>query len=101
MHGRVYKLNRQMPAHPGCRCSLTPILKKQYRGDYEPTAGAVLFNQAGPEVQRAVLGPGAYQEYAAGRVGITDFVTFRRSRDWGVTVQRASLGTAVERARGA
>lgn len=100
MHGRIFKLQRQMPAHPACRCGMLPILKKQYRGDYEPTPGAVLFNQAGPEVQRAVLGPGAYQEFQAGRVGIENFVTFRRSRDWGVTVQRASLGEAVNRARG-
>lgn len=101
LHGRVFKLQRQMPAHVNCRCSMVPMLRKEYRGDYEPAAGAVLFNQAGAEVQRAVLGPGAYREFAAGRVGIADFVTFRRSRDWGVTVQRASLGTAVERARGA
>lgn len=101
LSGRVFKLNRQMPAHPGCRCSLTPLLKKAYRGDYEPTPGAVLFQNADPSVQRSVLGPGAYQEYQAGRVGIADFVTFRRSRDWGVTVQRASLGTAVSRASGA
>lgn len=101
LSGRVFKLNRQMPAHPGCRCSLSPMLKKAYRGNYEPTAGAVLFNQAGPEVQRAVLGPGAYQEFQAGRVGIENFVTFRRSRDWGITVQRASLGEAINRARGA
>lgn len=100
LHGRVYKLGRQMPAHPNCRCAMTPMLKQAYRGAYEPTPGAVLFNQADPSVQRAVLGPGAYREYQAGRVGIENFVTFRRSRDWGVTVYRASLGTAVSRARG-
>ena len=99
LHGRVYKLNKHMPAHPSCRCSILPMLKKAYRGDYEPTRGADLFARADPSIQRAVLGPGAWQEYNAGRVSIENFVTFRRSRDWGVTVQRASLGTAMERTR--
>lgn len=99
LHGRVFKLSRQMPAHPSCRCSCTPLLKKAYRGSYEPTPGPVLFQRADPVVQRAVLGPSAYQEYNAGRVQIENFVSFRRSREWGITVQRASLGTALERAR--
>lgn len=99
LHGRVYKLQRQMPAHPSCRCSMVPQLAKAYRGDYEPQRGPDLFARAAPEVQRAVLGPGAYAQYQAGRVGIEDFVTWRRSRDWGVTAQRASLGRAMERAR--
>ena len=98
LHGRVYKLSRQMPAHPNCRCSMIPMLKKAYRGNYEPTPGAVLFERADPVIQRAVLGPQAFAEYQAGRVGIEDFVTWRRSREWGVTVQRASLGTALNRA---
>lgn len=97
LHGRVYKLNRQMPAHPGCRCSMVPQLRREYRGGYAPTPGAVLFAQADPRVQRAVLGPGALAEYQAGRVQIENFVSFRRSRDWGITVQRASLGTALNR----
>ena len=99
LHGRVFKLNRQMPAHPSCRCSLTPLLKKAYRGDYEPARGPDLFARAAPEIQRAVLGPGAYAAYQRGRVQIENFVSFRRSREWGITVQRASLGTAMERAR--
>ncbi len=82
-----------------CRCSMVPQLAKAYRGDYEPQRGPALFAAASPEIQRAVLGPGAYQEYNAGRVQIENFVSFRRSRDWGVTVQRASLGTAMERTR--
>ena len=80
---------------------MLPMLKKAYRGDYSPTPGPVLFQRADPAVQRAVLGPSAYAEYNAGRVQIENFVSFRRSRDWGVTVQRASLGTAMERARAA
>lgn len=98
MHGRVFKLNKHMPAHPQCRCSLVPQLKKAYRGDYENPRGPVLFQQAGAAVQRAVLGPGAYAAYQAGQVSIENFVSYRRSRDWGVTVKRASLGTAMERA---
>lgn len=101
LHGRVYKLSRQMPAHPQCRCAMQPQLKAAYRGSYEPQRGAVLFAAAAPEVQRAVLGPGAYAEYRRGRVQIENFVSFRRSREWGITVQRASLGTAIERARAA
>jgi SPP1 gp7 family putative phage head morphogenesis protein len=101
LHGRVYKLQRQMPAHPSCRCAMVPQLRKAYRGAYEPLAGPVLFGRADPTVQRAVLGPGAYAEYQAGRVQIENFVSFRRSRDWGVTVYKASLGTALERARAA
>lgn len=101
LHGRVYKLSRQMPAHPQCRCAMQPMLKKAYRGSYEPQRGAVLFANAAPEVQRSVLGPGAYAEYQRGRVQIENFVSFRRSREWGITVQRASLGTAMERARAA
>jgi SPP1 gp7 family putative phage head morphogenesis protein len=101
MHGRVFKLQRQPPMHPQCRCSLSPQLKKAYRGSYEPQRGPDLFARAAPEIQRAVLGPGAYAAYNTGRVQIENFVTFRRSRDWGVTVQKASLGTALERARGA
>lgn len=99
MHGRVFKLRQQPPMHPQCRCNLSPQLKKAYRGDYEPARGPALFAAASPEIQRAVLGPGAYAEYQRGRVGIENFVSFRRSREWGVTVQRASLGTALERAR--
>lgn len=101
LHGRVFKLQRQMPNHVNCRCSMIPALKKAYAGGYEPTPGAVLFQRADPVIQRAVLGPQAFAEYQAGRVGIEDFVTWRRSREWGVTVQRASLGTALERARAA
>lgn len=101
LHGRVHKLQRQMPAHPNCRCAMVPQLRKAYRGDYEPTPGPVLFANADPAIQRAVLGPGAYQEYNAGKVQIENFVSFRRNRDWGVTVYKASLGTALERARNA
>lgn len=82
-----------------CRCSLVPQLKKAYRGDYEPARGPALFAAADPSIQRAVLGPGAFAEYNAGRVSIENFVSFRRSREWGVTVYKASLGTALERAR--
>lgn len=99
MHGRVFKLNRFMPAHPSCRCSMSPQLKAAYRGDYAPARGAVLFERAGEAIQRAVLGPGAYDAYQAGRVRIEDFISYQRSREWGVTVQRASLGTALERAK--
>jgi SPP1 gp7 family putative phage head morphogenesis protein len=101
LHGRVYKLSRFMPNHPSCRCSLSPQLKKEYRGNYQPERGPDLFARADAATQRTVLGPGAYAEYQRGRVQIENFVSFRRSREWGVTVQKASLGTALERARGA
>jgi hypothetical protein len=110
MDGTEHDVEEPMGSHPSCRCSMVPAtvswddLAAQFgiempAGDFDPPkeqTGPKAFDQLPEADKRAVLGPGKYNAYAAGEIGLEDLVTERRSEDWGVSRSESSL----KRARG-
>jgi len=92
LDGTTYPLDRMMPLHANCRCSLVPIVK-----------GAKLAFQTGQEwfaaqpeaFQRRRLGDAAFEEYRAGRLGLERFVAETEDPRWGRTVRERSRRAAL------
>lgn len=91
MDGKVFPLDKPMPAHVNCRCSAIPLVVSWAdlgidAPDVEPGEdGAAWFARQPADVQREMLGD-AYADYKAGRVTLADFVGVRKSRTWGDAV---------------
>lgn len=90
MHGSLHELNETLDSHPQCRCTMFPALKSWKELGYPnaedsptPRTGPELFAEQPAEVQRAVLGPAAYEAYRAGGVSLRDFVGVKEDARWG------------------
>lgn len=106
LHGRLFATDDPMRPHPACRCSIIPETKSWRDLGYdvpEPAnnieTGPDWFARQPVATQRDVLGPAAYDAYAAGDVDLADFIHLRRSRTWGSSYVRASVDDARARAR--
>jgi SPP1 gp7 family putative phage head morphogenesis protein len=87
--GRFYPLEKPLPAHPRCRCCLTPVVI----GVPEPareTAGEWFTGQP-EDVQRQVLGIAGQRAYAAGAVTLRSFEGLHHDPQWGDTSYARSL----------
>lgn len=88
--GKVYPLDKPMPAHPNCRCSMEPLTKtwRELGVDVdEPVvnreSGAEWFERQPEAVKREMMGDRAYGLYRAGKLTLEDFEGMRHSRTWG------------------
>lgn len=105
MHGTIHESDEQMATHPSCRCAMLPLAKTWadlgFTGVPESrvpvTAGSDLFARLSPADQLAVLGPGKYAAYSAGRISLDDLVGFKRTRDWGRTGYERPLRDVLRR----
>lgn len=94
MHGTVHQLREVMAAHPNCRCTMLPYVPGVDYG----TNGEEAFRALSPAEQREVLGPRAYDEWSAGRIGLQDLVHRSTSPKWGPVGRQGSLTVAKARA---
>lgn len=65
MHGTVHPLDEYLDGHYNCRCTPVPIVLGN--PIVEPGAGQAWFEQQSAEMQKSILGPGAYQAYSEGK----------------------------------
>lgn len=74
-----------------CRCVMIP-----YLGGKAPVSpGAFEFAKLSPKKQKAILGPGKFELYEAGELGLSDVVGFRNHPKYGPTRFEKSIG-AIE-----
>lgn len=101
MDGKVFPLDKPMPAHISCRCSVTPVtVSWQDLGIDAPEpdlgeTGAQWFARQPASVQREMLGDEGYTAYKSGKVTLDDFVGVRKSRVWGDQVKTVNLKGAL------
>ena len=106
LDGRVFKLERPMPAHPSCRCSLLPVTASWRDLGYDvpdlppPETGRVWFDRQAVAVQRSMLGERAYAAYSEGDLDLAAFVGYRFSRQWGPSVTQRPVGQVLGTVRG-
>lgn len=100
--GKVYPLDKPMPAHPNCRCSIEPIAKtwRELGVDVdEPVvnreSGAEWFERQPEAVKREMMGDRAYGLYRAGKLTLGDFEGMRHSRTWGAQSYERSVDEIV------
>lgn len=105
MHGRVFKLEQPMPAHPNCRCTQVPITKTLEELGYSGFEGAgdrssdlleegdgVKWLESQPEsVQRQTMPSAMFKAWKGGSVTIDDMVGVFGNREWGEFVSTKSL----------
>lgn len=105
LHGQEFDTDSPMTPHPACRCSMVPKTKTwaelgfpnvtESRPTFE--SGEDVFNRQPASVQRAVLGPTAYDAYKNGEVQLTNFIHVDHSREWGTSYRRGSLTDAMKK----
>jgi SPP1 gp7 family putative phage head morphogenesis protein len=101
--GRFYALDEPFDSHPGCRCTLVPVLRTGQPMQWE--TGQEWFRRQPERVQREMLGPARYDLWRNGQVTLDDLVTRVEDPVWGgalvPTPVRALPGgaEAVRRAR--
>jgi hypothetical protein len=59
--------------------------------EIEYQTGADRFAELPEDEQRARMGDGAYELYAAGQIGLSDFAVHSESADWGPSIRTATL----------
>lgn len=104
MSGTVHTADETMDSHPNCRCAMVPrTLSWEELGfegipDTRPKveSGIDAFAKAPESVQRAVLGPAAFEAWKAGAVKLEDFVGQKHSDAWGTMRYTRSLKAAQE-----
>ena len=107
MSGSVHAAEETLDGHPSCRCAMVPLTKSWEElgfknvPDARPTVplGTDEFERASADVQRAVLGPAAYEEFRAGRLKLVDLLARRDDARWG-TMRYARSLKAVRAGRG-
>lgn len=93
MDGEKFETETEMWAHPNCRCSMLPDTGSQV----DTGTGVEVFAKLSASEQKTILGPGKYQAYKQGDIKLEHLVAKRRSRDWGTSVQVASLNAALRK----
>ena len=71
LHGSVHPLDEPLEGHYHCRCSATPQVLGQ--SIIPESAGLDYFNGLPEEQQRAILGPGAFDAWKAGKIDFSQF----------------------------
>lgn len=85
--GEIYEVEKPFPAHPSCRCTLTPVLESSpVRAE---TAGQWFAKQP-DSVKREMMSGIAFDLYKQGRISLADFKGEKRNRKWGpMTYERS------------
>lgn len=100
MHGSLHPVEETLDGHPGCRCTMVPVLRAELRGlGTEPLIrpGEELFAELPDDAKLAVLGPSKLEAYQDGRVNLAAFAERRHSERWGSHVRASSLERAERR----
>lgn len=97
MHGTVHPTSETLDGHPRCRCAMLPTTRpwRSLGVDADDPApletGEVWLARQSPTYQRAVMGPGKYDLYAAGDLSLADMVARADDLDWGTMRTERSL----------
>ena len=94
MDGRVFPLERPMPAHFNCRCTFVPVLEGQ---EWKAQTGEAWFLAQPPEAQREMMGSRAYDLFARGEVKLSEFAGRRKDKILGEAVYRRPLSDVLNR----
>lgn len=94
--GRIYQLEDQFADHPNGRCTLVPIVDGMKAPRWQ--TGQEWFNVQTPDVQREILGPGAYSAWRAGDIKLQQLVTETNHPDWGAGLATTPLSQLVQSA---
>lgn len=86
--GRIYPLEKPLPQHPNCRCTLVPVI---IGIPDDAQTGAEWFATLSPEQQRLMMGNRAHELYKDGSIVLKDFEGEKTSRKWGVSTYERSL----------
>ncbi len=89
LDGKLFPIERPVPAHVNCRCSTIPRIKAL--PPLKRQTGAEWFAAQPDAVQKEMMGPKAFAEYKAGRVSIEDFQGEKTSPQWGTMTYQRSL----------
>lgn len=87
--GKIWPLEKPLPAHPNCRCVMVPVLidhplpKRQ--------TGAQWFESQPAETKRAMMGNRAFELYRQGKIKLSDFEGEKETPEWGLTTFQRSL----------
>lgn len=107
LHGSRHSVDDKLDGHVQCRCTMVPITKSwaEITGDDtipdtrpQVVPGPELFAQLPAEQQQQILGPGAYQLYSNGRIGLQDMVTQDSDARWGTARRAATQQEALAHA---
>lgn len=89
LDGSIQYTDELMPLHPQDRCSVTPIIPGL---DPIPTeSGEAWFKRQSPETQKAMMGPGRFAAWKAGKFSFNQLVTVKPNATWGPNAQVTSL----------
>ena len=89
LDGEAYDVGEELEVHPNCRCASVPIVEGLPEIEYQ--TGADRFAELSEDEQRSRMGDGAYELYAAGQIGLSDFAVHSESADWGPSIRTATL----------
>jgi len=89
LDGKIYPTSELMDAHPNDRCTMIPLvagvprIERELAGDW--------FARQDPDMQREMLGPGRFDLYKRGEIGLQDLAVSSVHPTWGPSVGVASL----------
>ncbi len=95
LDGEIYDTADLMALHPNDRCTMIPIVAGMPRIERE--TGKEWFEKQPEHVQREMMGPGRYDLYKSGDVGIKDMVVIGEHPDWGPTASVRSVSDLKEK----
>lgn len=87
--GETIPLDESLREHPSGRCTLIPIVTGMPLAQWEK--GRDWFAKQSPGVQREILGAAKFDAWERGDIYMEQFVTVRKNRTWGDSLQPASL----------
>ena len=82
--GQFYELSVPFEEHPDGRCQAVPMLKRTQA--YGVETGEQWFRRQDAATQRAMMGPGRYTAWRAGRFDLADTVQRRDDPTWGASL---------------
>jgi SPP1 gp7 family putative phage head morphogenesis protein len=93
LDGVEYPITYQFfPSHPNCRCSLIPVLRNLRQRSYQD--GESWLEGQPIETQQAMIPNALWDDYAAGRITLPDFVFLDESPTWGPSYREATISEA-------
>ena len=86
--GEILEPGEVFGSHPGCRCTLSPVVKYLDRPRID---GETWFSRQPEEYQRETLGPSRYKLWSSGQATLADFTKKTQSAAWGPSVRPRTL----------
>lgn len=91
MHGQVFPTNEPLAGHPACRCTMVPKTKTWAELGFDGVdeiapnieSGEAQFARLPPSVQRQILGPTRFGQYAGGITKLSDMLRKNENPTWG------------------